>query len=47
MAYCKAAMDAGAQIRAGSIVTAMTRNGDMCLAFGLAISGRPLVHRAC
>lgn len=36
MAYCKAAMDAGAQIRAGSIVTAMTRNGDM---FGIRISG--------
>lgn len=29
MAYCKAAMDAGAMIRAGSIVTAMTRNGNM------------------
>lgn len=36
MAYCKAAMDAGAQIRAGSIVTAMTRNGDM---FGIRVSG--------
>jgi hypothetical protein len=29
MAYCKAAMDAGAMVRSGSIVTAMTRNGDM------------------
>ncbi len=29
-------MDAGAQIRAGSIVTAMTRNGDM---FGIRVSG--------
>lgn len=36
MAYCKSAMDAGAQIRAGSIVTAMTRNGDM---FGIRVSG--------
>jgi hypothetical protein len=27
MVYCKCAMDAGAKIRAGSIVTAMTRNG--------------------
>lgn len=36
MAYCKAAMDAGAQIRAGSIVTAMTRNGDR---FGIRVSG--------
>ncbi|WP_330983204.1 MULTISPECIES: DUF1116 domain-containing protein [Enterobacterales] len=36
MAYCKAAMDAGAQIRAGSIVTAMTRNGDN---FGIRVSG--------
>ncbi|EAW5530731.1 DUF1116 domain-containing protein [Salmonella enterica] len=36
MAYCKAAMDTGAQIRAGSIVTAMTRNGDM---FGIRVSG--------
>ena len=36
MAYCKSAMDAGAQVRAGSIVTAMTRNGDM---FGIRVSG--------
>ena len=36
MAYCKAAMDAGAQVRSGSIVTAMTRNGDM---FGIRVSG--------
>ena len=36
MAYCKAAMDSGAQIRAGSIVTAMTRNGNM---FGIRVSG--------
>ncbi len=36
MAYCKAAMDAGAMIRAGSIVTAMTRNGNM---FGIRVSG--------
>ena len=36
MAYCKAAMDAGAQIEAGSIVTAMTRNGNM---FGIRVSG--------
>lgn len=36
MAYCKSAMDAGAQIRAGSIVTAMTRNGNM---FGIRVSG--------
>lgn len=36
MAYCKAAMDAGAQIRAGSIVTAMTRNGER---FGIRVSG--------
>lgn len=36
MACCKAAMDSGAQIRAGSIVTAMTRNGNM---FGIRVSG--------
>ncbi|MDO1920724.1 DUF1116 domain-containing protein, partial [Escherichia coli] len=36
MAYCKAAMDAGAMVRSGSIVTAMTRNGDM---FGIRVSG--------
>jgi hypothetical protein len=43
MAACKAAMDAGAQVRAGSIVTAMTRNGDM---FGIRVSGwRALVYR--
>lgn len=36
MAYCKAAMDAGAMIRSGSIVTAMTRNGNM---FGIRVSG--------
>lgn len=36
MAYCKAAMDVGAMIRAGSIVTAMTRNGNM---FGIRVSG--------
>jgi len=36
MACCKAAMDAGAQVRAGSIVTAMTRNGHE---FGIRISG--------
>lgn len=36
MAYCKAAMDAGAQIEAGSIVTAMTRNGKD---FGIRVSG--------
>ncbi|AKJ42497.1 YlbE family protein [Pragia fontium] len=36
MAYCKAAMDAGAQIKAGSIVTAMTRNGQN---FGIRVSG--------
>ncbi len=29
-------MDAGAQIRAGGIVTAMTRNGDM---FGIRVGG--------
>lgn len=36
MAYCKAAMDAGAQIKAGTIVTAMTRNGRN---FGIRVSG--------
>ncbi|MNC00394.1 hypothetical protein D3C75_477210 [compost metagenome] len=36
MAYCKAAMDAGAEINAGSIVTAMTRNGHE---FGIRVSG--------
>lgn len=36
MAYCKAAMDAGAQVKAGSVVTAMTRNGKM---FGIRVSG--------
>jgi hypothetical protein len=36
MAYCKCAMDAGARIRAGSIVTAMTRNGRD---FGIRVSG--------
>ncbi|SQI42887.1 Protein of uncharacterised function (DUF1116) [Leminorella richardii] len=36
MAYCKAAMDAGAQIEAGSIVTVMTRNGEN---FGIRVSG--------
>ncbi|WBF44416.1 DUF1116 domain-containing protein [Serratia rubidaea] len=36
MAYCKAVMDAGAEIRAGSIVTAMTRNGRD---FGIRVSG--------
>lgn len=36
MAYCKAAMDAGAQIKAGSIVTVMTRNGRD---FGIRVSG--------
>jgi hypothetical protein len=36
MAYCKAAMDAGAEIKAGSIVTAMTRNGHE---FGIRVSG--------
>lgn len=36
MAYCKAAMDAGAQIEAGSIVTVMTRNGKD---FGIRVSG--------
>lgn len=36
MAYCKAAMDAGAQIKQGTIVTVMTRNGNN---FGVKISG--------
>lgn len=36
MAYCKCAMDAGATIRAGSVVTAMTRNGRD---FGIRVSG--------
>lgn len=36
MAYCKAAMDAGAQIKAGSIVTALSRNGRD---FGIRVSG--------
>jgi hypothetical protein len=36
MAYCKAAMDAAAEIKAGSVVTAMTRNGQM---FGIRVSG--------
>ncbi len=36
MAYCKAAMDAGAQIKAGTIVTVMTRNGRN---FGIRVSG--------
>lgn len=36
MAYCKAAMDAGAQIEAGSVVTVMTRNGEN---FGIKVSG--------
>lgn len=36
MAFCKCAMDAGAQIKAGSIVTAMTRNGKN---FGIRVSG--------
>ena len=36
MAYCKCAMDAGATIEAGSIVTAMTRNGRD---FGIRVSG--------
>ncbi|MEZ2709690.1 DUF1116 domain-containing protein [Proteus mirabilis] len=36
MAYCKAAMDAGAQIKQGTIVTVMTRNGSN---FGIKISG--------
>ncbi len=36
MAYCKAVMDAAAAIKAGSIVTAMTRNGRN---FGIRVSG--------
>lgn len=36
MAYCKAAMDAGAQIKAGTIVTVMSRNGRN---FGIKVSG--------
>ena len=36
MAYCKAAMDAGAEIQQGTIVTVMTRNGSN---FGVKISG--------
>ena len=36
MAYCKAVMDAAAEIKAGSIVTAMTRNGQD---FGIRVSG--------
>jgi len=36
MAYAKCAMDAGASVRAGSIVTAMTRNGRD---FGIRVSG--------
>lgn len=36
MAYCKAVMDAAAEIKAGSIVTAMTRNGRD---FGIRVSG--------
>jgi hypothetical protein len=36
MAYCKCAMDAGAAIRAGSIVTVMTRNGRD---FAIRVSG--------
>lgn len=36
MAYCKCAMDAGATIKAGTIVTAMTRNGRD---FGIRVSG--------
>ena len=42
----KAAMDVGAMIRAGSIVTAMTRNGNM---FGIRVSGlgERWFHRAC
>lgn len=36
MAYCKATMDAAAEINAGSVVTAMTRNGKM---FGIRVSG--------
>lgn len=36
MAYCKAAMDAGAQIEQGTVVTVMTRNGKD---FGIKVSG--------
>jgi hypothetical protein len=36
MAYCKCVMDAGAKIRAGTIVTALTRNGRD---FGIRVSG--------
>lgn len=36
MAYCKCVMDAGAQIEAGTIVTAMARNGRD---FGIRVSG--------
>ena len=36
MAYCKCVMDAAATIKAGSIVTALTRNGRM---FGIRVSG--------
>lgn len=36
MAYCKCAMDAGATVKAGTIVTAMTRNGRD---FGIRVSG--------
>lgn len=36
MAYCKCVMDAGAKIRAGTIVTAMSRNGRD---FGIRVSG--------
>jgi hypothetical protein len=36
MAYAKCAMDAGAKVNAGSIVTAMTRNGRE---FGIRVSG--------
>lgn len=36
MAYSKAVMDAAAEIKAGSVVTAMTRNGRD---FGIRVSG--------
>lgn len=36
MAYCKSAMDAGAEIKAGSVVTVLTRNGKD---FGIKVSG--------
>ena len=36
MAYSKAVMDAAAEIKAGSVVTAMTRNGRE---FGIRVSG--------